>query len=157
MHFDEEIEKNETVTLNAGQINENATYNWYDPDGNLIYTGIALTISPEITKTYKLEIVSNIDGFKDYDEVEVTVNPYKLESLIPNPASNIVTINYIADEATSAYLMFVNNTTGSSNNYILDTSLAKIDIDISNYSTGLYSVILVCEGEIQSSKTLIKN
>ncbi len=154
---DEEIEKNETVTLNAGQINENATYNWYDPDGNLIYTGTELTISPEITKTYKLEIVSNIDGFKDYDEVEVTVSPYKIESLIPNPASNMVTINYTADEATSAYVMIVNNTTGSSDNYIIDTSLATIDVDLSIYQEGLYSVILVCDGEIQSSKTLVKN
>lgn len=154
---DREIERNESTTLIATTINEDATYNWYDPEGNLIYTGTQLTISPEITKTYKLEIVSNIDGFKDYDEVEVTVSPYKLESLIPNPASNIVTINYTADEATSAYVMIVNNTTGSSDNYIIDTSLATIDVDLSNYQEGLYSVILVCGGEIQSSKTLVKN
>lgn len=69
----------------------------------------------------------------------------------------MVTINYTADEATSAYVMIVNNTTGSSDNYIIDTSLATIDVDLSIYQEGLYSVILVCDGEIQSSKTLVKN
>jgi subtilisin family serine protease len=153
---DEEIDKNETITISAGQINEDAVYNWYDPEGNLIYTGTDLTISPDITIKYRLEITSNIDGFKDYDEVEITVNPYKLESLIPNPASNLVAINYIADGASSAYLMVVNMNTGSSDNYILDIQQSIINIDVSTYTTGLYNIILVCNGEVQNSKTLIK-
>ncbi len=104
---DETIDRSESVTISAAQINEAAVYNWYDPDGNLIYTGTDLTVSPDVTKTYKLEIITDNDGYKDYDEVEVTVNPYKLESLMPNPASSQITVNYIADEATSAYLMVV--------------------------------------------------
>ena len=46
---DEEIDKNETITINAGQINEDAVYNWYDQEGNLIYTGTDLTVSPDVT------------------------------------------------------------------------------------------------------------
>jgi subtilisin family serine protease len=153
---DEEIDKNETITITAGQINEDAVYNWYDPDGNFIYTGTDLTISPNVTKKFKLEIVSNIDGFKDYDEVVVTVNPYKLESLIPNPASNLVTVNYLIDGASSAYVMVVNMNTGSSDNYILDILQSSTSIDVSTYTAGLYNIILVCDGEVQNSKTLIK-
>jgi hypothetical protein len=153
---DEEINKNESVTINASQINEAAVYNWYDPDGNLIFTGTDLTVSPDVTQTYKLEIITDFDGFKDYDEVEVTVNPYLLQSLIPNPASNAVVVNYDAEDATSAYLMVTNTSNGTSNNYILDTTEFQTTIGISSYPTGLYSVALVCNGQIQQSKTLAK-
>ncbi|MBD45482.1 MAG: hypothetical protein CMC65_09770 [Flavobacteriaceae bacterium] len=153
---DEEVEKNESITISAGEINEDATYNWYDPEGNLIYTGTDLTISPEITKTYRLEIVSNIDGFKDYDEVEISIKPFRIESITPNPAIDILNINYIATDASSAYVMFVNMNTGSSDNYILNTLQTNISIDVSLYTTGLYNIILVCDGEVQNSKTLLK-
>ncbi len=153
---DKTIDKNETVTITAQQINQDAVYNWYDPDGNLIYTGTDLTVSPDVTNTYKLEIISTIDGFKDYDQVQITVNPYKIESLIPNPADNIVTVNYLADEATSAYIIVTNTNSGGSNNYIVDTSLTVLNIDVSSYQPGIYTITLVCDGEVQSSKSLIK-
>ncbi|CAM3261684.1 Calcium-dependent protease [Aequorivita lipolytica] len=74
---DESIDRSESVTISAAQINEAAVYNWYDPNGNLIYTGPDLTVSPNVTQLYRLEIITDTDGYKDYDEVEVTVNPYK--------------------------------------------------------------------------------
>ncbi|WP_347373836.1 S8 family serine peptidase [Aequorivita sp. Q41] len=153
---DEEIDKNESITITAAQINEAAVYNWYDPEGTLIYTGTDLTVSPAVTKTYRLEIITDNDGYKDYDDVKIMVNPYKLGGLVPNPATNIVTTNYIADEASSAYLMVVSNVTGISNNYILDTVETSINLNISNYPNGLYSVALVCDGKIVDSKNLVK-
>ena len=48
------------------------------------------------------------------------------------------------------------NANGTSNNYILDTTEFQTTLDISTYSTGLYSVALVCNGQIQQSKTLAK-
>lgn len=153
---DETIERSESVTITAAQINEAAVYNWYDPEGNLIYTGTDLTVSPEVTKTYKLEIITDTDGYKDYDQVQVTVNPYRLESLVPNPATSQVTVNYNADEAISAYLMVVSTVTGISNNYILDANETSININVSTYSPGIFSVALVCDGEIVDSKTLAK-
>ncbi len=153
---DKEIEKNEIITISAAEINEDATYNWYDPEGNLIYTGTDLTISSDITKTYKLEIVSNIDGFKDYDEIEVSIKPFRIETINPNPANDILNINYITTDATSAYVMFVNMNTGSSDNYILNTQQSSISINVSAYTTGLYNIILVCDGVVQNSKTLLK-
>tara|TARA_R100000406_G_scaffold29464_1_gene19011 strand:- start:604 stop:1164 length:561 start_codon:yes stop_codon:yes gene_type:complete len=154
---DEEVNKNESVTINAGDIGENATYNWYDPQGNLIHTGTDLTITPQMTQTYKLEVVSDIDGFKDYDEITVTVNPYFIDTLVPNPASSQVTVNYEIDGSSSAYLMVVNTQTGSSDNYILDITTTNTSIDVSAYETGLYNIVLVCDGETQNAKTLIKN
>jgi hypothetical protein len=153
---DEEIDVNDSVTISAEDINEAATYNWYDPEGNLIHTGTDLTVTPDITTTYQLEIVTDVDGFKDYDEVQVTVNPYKIESLVPNPTSSNVTVNYLASGSVSAYLMIVNTNTGSSDNHILDPTANFISIDASSFATGLYNVILICDGEVQNSETLVK-
>lgn len=73
-----------------------------------------------------------------------------------NPASNSVTISYDAAVASSAYLIITNIASGIFNNYILDTAEFQATLDISAYPTGLYSVALVCDGEIQQSKTLVK-
>lgn len=154
--IDKTIEKSESITIRAAQINEAAAYNWYDPMGNLIYAGSEIIISPEVTQKYKLEVIRDMDGFKDYDEVKITVNPFKLKRLIPNPAINQVTVNYTADEAKSAYLTVVSTVTGIFNNYILDINSSSIVVDISSYTSGLYSVVLVCDGEIVDSKNLVK-
>ena len=63
---------------------------------------------------------------------------------------------YVAQDAGSAYLMVVNTTSGVSDNYIVDTALNSIVLDISNYTSGTYSVALVCDGQIQDSKNLLK-
>jgi hypothetical protein len=153
---DKEIDRSESTTLEATEINEDAIYNWYDVEGNLIYTGTSITVSPQFTQQYKLEVISNLDGLKDYDELQVTVNPYKIESLVPNPATSTVTVNYMVDEAISAYLMVVHQNSGNTSNYIIDTLENSHTIDLSNFTAGLYSIILVCEGEIQGSKNLVK-
>lgn len=154
---DKEVERNESVTLQAETINEDAVYNWYDTEGNLIATGSTLTISPEFSNQYKLEIISDLDGLKDYDDISVTINPYRIISISPNPTNSQVTVNYQVDGANSSYVMIVNQNTGNSENYILDTSLNTVNIDLSHLSTALYSVILIADGEIQDSKNLLKN
>lgn len=154
---DDEVQRNQSITLTASQINEGATYNWYDPQGNLVHTGSSMTVTPQLTQTYKLEVVADVDGFKDYDNVTVTVNPYRIETLNPNPTSSMVTVDYLIDGATSAYLMMVNIQTGSCENIILDTTTSQLLLDVTNLSTGLYNIILVCDGEVQNSKTLAKN
>jgi len=151
------LDKNETITLSASQINEAAVYNWYDPEGNLIYTGKDLTVSADVTKKYKLEIVADADGFKDYDEVDVTVNQFYLNTIVPNPATNTVTINYKTIDIASAYLMVIGTNNNTSNNYIINTNQEQTTLDISNYPIGYYTIALVCNGDIVDAKTLIKN
>ncbi len=152
---DKEIEKNEVVTISAKEINEAAIYNWYDQDGNLIYTGKDLTVSPDVTKKYKLEIITDKDGYKDFDEIEVKVNPYSLQSLSPNPASNQVNISYKIQGATSAYLIITSLTNGTMNNYILNSNEFETSVDITSYTQGIYGVALVCDGVIVDTKNLI--
>ncbi|MFN2260548.1 MAG: S8 family serine peptidase [Psychroflexus sp.] len=152
----EESLQNEEVTLQASDIGEPATYNWYNQEGDLIHTGSELTLSAAMTEEYKLEIIADADGYKDYEELELVVSPYEITSLSPNPAQSFVDINYTASNADSAYLMIVNNVTGSSNNHIIDTENNLISIDISTYNSGFYTIVLVCDGENVDTKTLHK-
>jgi Peptidase family C25/FG-GAP-like repeat len=152
------VDKNVSTTISAAQISEPAIYNWYDVDGNLIFTGKDLTISIEAATKYKLEVVSSIDGFKDYSEVEVKLKPNRLESIVPNPAVGSTVFNYKLNQATSAYLMIVSYYMGGgvSNNYILDVNSTETTINLSNYPIGLYKAVLVANGAIVDVKILSK-
>ena len=121
----------------------------------LIYTGKNLTVSQEVTKKYKLEVVA-LDGFKDYSEIEVKVTPYKFTSMYPNPANSEVTLQYDIENSTSAYVIIagINNI---SNNYILNTSTTQKTINLTNYPNGQYTVVLIVNGQVIESKNLIKN
>lgn len=149
--------KNNPISISATNINEEATYNWYDASGNLIHQGENFEIVPIETQTYKLEVIATKDGFKDYDEVSVSVPPHEITSLSPNPSSNTVEVNYFIQGATSAYLMLVNTTTAATSNYVLNMADETITIDISSYPQGYYEIVLVTDNDIQDGETLLKN
>lgn len=151
-----EVETGETVVLEATDINESSVYNWYDPEGNLIQTGKEITLNPEISKKYKLEVIADSDGYKDYSEVEVNINsPFKLEKIYPNPASSSTTVEYKAEQASSAYLSITSISGGTSDNYILDPQEDHIALDLAAYSTGIYVVSLFCDGELEATQELV--
>ncbi len=151
-----QAEKNQIVTLNATDISETAIYNWYDENGNLIFTGKDFSVSQETTKKYKLEVVA-LDGFKDYSEVEVQITPYKFITMSPNPANSDITLQYDIENSSSAYFVIVGLNNNINNNYILNTSSTQKTINITNYPTGQYSVVLIVDGQVIASKNLIKN
>lgn len=110
------------------------------------------------TKKYKLEIIAETDGYKDYDEIEVKLKPSTLEIISPNPATNEIQVNYKLNGANSAYLMIISQYgTNTSNNYVLDAQSFQTTINIINYTNGFYTIALVCDGAIVDVKTLIKN
>lgn len=151
--------RNQMVTLEVDEINEDAVYNWYDEKGNLIYTGTSLTVIADISKTYKVEIIADEDGFKDYADVVVSLNPHQLTNISPNPSSSNITVNYNLNSPSSAYISivgYVGNDTGVQRNYILNTESSQTNIDVSNYATGYYTVALICDGEIVGTINLIK-
>ncbi|GCD76966.1 hypothetical protein JCM31826_04480 [Thermaurantimonas aggregans] len=152
---DREIRKNESTTFHAVDISETATYNWYDPQGNLIYSAKDVSVSPDITSKYKLEVIANTDGFKDYDEVTVTVKQFWIEQISPNPTNSQTLISYEIENTNSAYLIIMNSFGTIHNNYILPLNSTSHSVDVSNYTPGAYSVILVVNGIGVDSKNLI--
>jgi len=114
-------------------------------------------LSPELTKQYTLEIIKDADGLKDYDEVVVEVNSFVFGIMSPNPTTNEVTNNYIAEDASSAYFMITEQTTGNAYNHIIETQESQKSIDVSSYPIGIYLVSLICDGNLVETKQLIKN
>jgi hypothetical protein len=156
---DKELNVNETIVLTAEQINEAALYNWYDTSGNFVYQGTELTVSADVSRKYKLEVIAYTDGYKDYDEVEVKLKPSAIELLSPNPASEGVAVDYTLNGVSSAYLMIVGQygTSGISNNYILDIQEDQITVNTTTFENGFYTVALICDGIVTDAKTLIIN
>lgn len=155
---DKEVDLNQAITISAKDINEPAIYNWYDNEGNLIYQGKDLQIANAISEKFKLEVISTVDGFKDYTEVEVKLKPSTLENIMPNPATNNVLVSYKLNGVNSAYLMVIGyyGSNGTSNNYILNVNSNETNLNVSDYPSGFYTVALVVNGEIVDAKTLIK-
>jgi Peptidase family C25/FG-GAP-like repeat/Propeptide_C25 len=155
---DKDVDLNQAITISAVDINEPAIYNWYDNDGNLIFQGKNLQIANAVAEKYKLEVISTVDGFKDYSEMEVKINPNRLKNIIPNPVVGLTKVAYNLNQASSAYLMIVSYymSGGVSNNYVLDVNTSETNIDLSTYANGFYKVVLVVNGAIVDAKIVSK-
>ncbi len=152
---DQTIRKNDSTEVNALDISEPAIYNWYDPEGHLIYSGRDTMVSPEITTTYKLEVMTDTDGFKDYDEVVIEVQSYWLEDIVPNPTIASATVTYEIEGAGSAYLMVLNGFGTVNNNYLLTPDSKQTDIDVTHYAPGVYNMILIANGQAVDARSWI--
>lgn len=152
---DKYIYYGDSITITAEDISEISLYNWYDAQGNLIFTGKDIVISPEVQQKFKLEVIALSDGTKDYDEVEVFVKDNFIKSISPNPSNSNSTVTYSLNNCNSAYLMILNQTATQSDNYILDTNGNETTIDVSDFNNGIYTVVLVCDGIATDAKTLI--
>lgn len=142
-------------TLQAVSINEPAVYNWYDANGTLLHTGQTYTVN-NTNGTYLLEVVANYDGYKDMKEVTITPNNAVLfHNIYPNPATSNVTIQYNQLNCNNAHLMLVNVNNNASANYILNLNSNSITINTSQFTSGLYRVVLVCDSNVIESHNLI--
>jgi subtilisin family serine protease len=146
---------NDPILIDAELIPEEAIYNWYDESDSLIYTGSNFLSVVELTQKYKLEIIRISDGLKDYDEVTIDLEKNYIQTISPVPASDILTIEYDITGLPNAYISIVNNSTGSSYNYILSDLIGSKVIDASFWQSGSYSLFLISEGLILEVKTII--
>lgn len=133
---------------------EQPIYNWYDTNGNLVYSGKKYTLPSSLSKTYKLEVIAEADGHKDYHIIN-TDELRKIQSISPNPAHSDITIDYFAGNSSSTYLRITSVATGNQDNYIVNTQNTSHTIGLNAYSVGMYIVSLICDGNIVDSKNLI--
>ena len=149
------------ATLHAAQINENATYRWYDKQRNFKYEGLNYTVTPSETSEYILEVTAESDGYRDLDTVKVNVVPGCIRSITPNPvADNWISVSYeYATTVTSAYLYIYNTgTTTLVGSYDLSNlgNVSSLDVEVTTFPTGSYTLVLVCDNAVCHSKVLIR-
>ncbi|MGM0636593.1 MAG: S8 family peptidase [Bacteroidota bacterium] len=155
-NYNSESNTDNTETLHAENINEDALYNWYDEDENLVYSGSDFTTSSVVAKKYKLEVVAEEDGHKDYKEVE-TKDKRGLSSVSPNPANTTIEVGYLIAEEDNAYIMITNSATGSNHNYVINNEADSVSISVEHLQIGSYVVNLVIDGVIIDAKHLLIN
>lgn len=154
---DRTIQQGEGVFLEASLINETATYKWYDENGDLVYEGDNFNVTPTQDVTYTLEVTATSDSYKDYDEVHITVESCYLEVISPNPISSngTLTVNYNVDNVSNAEIKLVNINTGVEVlSHPISINSTSDDIVLNNVSSGLYKLVLVCDGDVRDEKSL---
>lgn len=148
---------NVATELSSINIYEDVTYNWYDSNGTLIYSGSEILVNNAISENYKLEIISNIDGFKDYADLHISNADYSNNiDLYPNPTTSFLNIDYDLGTANGYILITKIDNNSISNNYILDNWNNTISINVSNYTNGYYNVALIQNGTIIKSGIFLK-
>ena len=157
---DKEANYNETILLNATDIGEDALYNWYDSDGNKVHQGKNYNVTIYDDTEFRLEVTATADGYKDYDNVTVSLRPNSIDKIYPNPAtSTMVQVDYTINHGNNAYIRIVPvyGASGNGTNYPVNINENEIQIDISGYILGAYKVILYCDGDMVESKNLLIN
>ncbi len=154
---DTSVLMSQAVSFSAVNINEPAQYTWYDVNGDTVGTGMNLTVQPMTSQQYKLEVVAEADGAKDYDTVSVAVRGGMLVSLSPNPANDRIDVEYrLADNVSNALIQIVSSTGIIVNTIPITNTQTSITINIQALASGSYSVgLLLPNGEIPDMKTLI--
>ena len=153
-----QVAGNETVTLTATNIGDEATYTWYNRSGNVIGTGTSITTVPTSTDTYTLEVEREDNGYKSYGEVEVVALAGKIVSLSPNPAHSTLTVKYkLPDNAVIASIQITNIQNNISKTYAISTTATEKTISLEGLSVGSYIVKLIADGKkLHSQNLLIK-
>lgn len=153
-----EVNRNETINIAALQINEPALYNWYDSNGNLVYTGTDISISSNIATKYKLEIVALSDGFKDYSDVNVSLKKSAIIKLYPNPTDSFLSIEYkINTDDTSYFMIYRADDLQNISNYLVDNAETHRIIEVANFPIGLYKIALINNGQVLDLNNFTKN
>lgn len=153
--IDERIVIGDSVTLQAAVIAEPAIFNWYNESDSIIHTGPITTVAPNNTSVYKLEVIASSDGFKDYDTKEVEVLMGLINSISPNPSADFVNVAYRVAASANAKLMLVNAFDGSTSQFSIDSNLNHINLDLSSFPLGVYSLSLVVNGYLVDQKGIV--
>lgn len=154
---DATLNKGDSAVLQAQDIGEAALYRWYDSGHNLVDSGMTITVAPESSRAYTLEVTATADGFKDYDAVQLSVRQYFIRSLSPNPASTQVSVGYQASGAAAALLQISSANGTIYGTYTLDPSQTLAELQIGQLAPGLYHIFLICDGETVDASSLQVN
>jgi hypothetical protein len=154
--LDHKISAGDSVELRAFDIDEGATYNWYDENNELFHNGLSVFVSPSVEQEYKLEVISDLDGIKDYDKVKVSIRESQIIQITPNPASDLVSIAYELENVQNASILII-KTYGGTISYPISVNTNNLSIDVSGLLPGLYYLSLICDGSNVDSKTLMRN
>ena len=151
------VKTKENVTITANQISPDAKYIWHNQAGDVIGEGEQITLTPDVSQTYQIEVEEIDNGFKSYDEVDVIAVDGVIKSLASNPANDYVTVSYLlSDNVTDAVIQISDMYGNISASYPLLTTQTEKQIPLSGLMPGTYLVKLLISGTVVDSKQFLK-
>ena len=146
----------DTTKLQADDIGEDALYFWLNSNGDTLKTGDEMDVWPTANTTYTLEVIAEADGYKDYDDVTVTVTNGLITSVAPNPASSTTTVDYETTGVTTVKLKVVEVATAQEvDNFTVTAGVGSKVITVSGYNSGAHIITLEGDGADLDTATLM--
>lgn len=144
------------IRLTASNIEEAASYEWFDENGYLVGKGKELLLSPETgNREYKLKVCAENDAAINYAFTSVT-QKQGLEKITPIPFKDRINVKLSlpADDDTYISLTPV-NAVNKTENYHVTSGESEMTIYISNYVKGTYLVSLLRNGKVIDSRHIV--
>ena len=154
---DKSIKSGMTTQLNAVPVGESALYKWYDASNHFIGQGQHIAVAPTGNTFYKLEVISNLDGFMDADTVGVIIIEGTINSVSPNPCTDNIALEYsLSASVQVANVVLTNVIANTSTTFSLDINSTSQTLDVSNLPVGMYTLTLICNGLVTDAINIIK-
>lgn len=151
---DQIVTLGEIATLSAQATGTDVSYEWIDAYNDTTINGQIAEVSPTITQQYKLKVKTD-NGYIGYDSLNVVVKKNIINNITPQPATDFAVINYQIMQANNAYIEITNSFGTVLENFQINTELNQYSFDCSSLPSGIYTVILYCDGNHQDAKNLI--
>jgi hypothetical protein len=151
----EEVNLGDSLTLHVNELEEEAYYIWYDDNSVEVGRGTSVTVSPASSTTYKVDVIASKDSYKDTEEVFVQVKEAWINSISPNPATTSITVDYQLMVGSAAKINISNSTGTVVQQETITSSATQKSINVSNLTTGSYTVSINYNGQVLDSETLI--
>jgi hypothetical protein len=168
-----EVDYSCTAHLEVLNIDSEAYYEWTESDGTFIEAATSIFVTPLVTSDYIAYVYKN--GCYQTATVNVYVNPAQCAaprqaitgieklpeninynfSLIPNPASDKITVTYSISKNDRAVLIISNTEGKTVGKYDLKANQNSIEIDCRSLRNGFYIVTLQSDQKIINRTKLV--
>jgi serine protease len=147
----------ELVAFTAQKLEEEAIYNWYNSEDELVASGVEFQTNAKENCTYTLEVTAVSNGYRFYEEAKLEINPARITNVSPNPASGAVTIDYILNLNTSLQVKIIGTYANSNIEKIhsVPENSDNLIIDLNGLQHGFYTVALISANQIFDATILL--
>lgn len=153
--IDKILESGGKVKLTAKNVSEDAVYEWYDKDGNLVGKGKELTLGPTAASgEYTLRVVAVKDNVANSATVNVEQRPLIKDIEVTNPGKVKVNFNYPVPENVSAR---VSSPTGNTSveEYMIDSGATQATFHITNQMSDIMQMSIAENGKVIETRKII--
>ena len=153
--IDKILESGGKVKLTAKNVSEDAVYEWYDKDGNLVGKGKELTLGPTAASgEYTLRVVAVKDNVANSATVNVEQRPLIKDIEVTNPGKVKVDFNYPVPENVSAR---VSSPTGNTSveEYMIDSGATQVTFHITNQMSDIMQMSIAENGKVIETRKII--